>query len=774
MLRINFITFWRHLKKNKTISFINILGLAIGLSTAILAVIFAYHELTFEKNHSRSDRIYRVYTYGKVGQLTKFPTTWGPVAEKLSLSFPEFEKVARTRELSAIGFINNLPVHESNIMVADSTIFSIFSFDLLHGSYAEGSSQVLISHKTATKYFDKKNPAGEILTLKINGKKYDFMVAGVFTDFPTNTHIHKSSIIIPFSFAKNLNWDYDRFHSTSYGVYAMTYPDVDYKSLNEKIAAQLEIPVDVEDVKAFLVPIERIHLHENIRENANTNLWILLIGGLVALFIACFNYININTILFSTRSLEVGIKKSFGAGKFAIFTQFISNTFFTTLFSFFLAVLILYHILPGFNTMFDTNLGVTPNLVTSLLILGVFLLTIFLSGFYPAMVLSGFKPVNLLRTSKNGSLAGKKRLMNSLITLQFIVAIILLQFLILNERQYQYLSDENVIGYNGENVLCINGWQWGDLNVVKNELEQIPGIESVSWANTVPSVGMGMTSEWKEEGNKEMAFQLWAEADYLDVFDIKMIEGRFFTRQMMENNPNLVVINQQTANSLNYKDPVGRQMMINGKLFEIIGVVDNYQALPPIFHDMPMLINKSGNKNEYLVMEIQPENQKQIIAEVKQTLKKFNPEYPVDITFYEDHTAEMAKSYYNTGIMTNIFTGIIIFNAMMGLFGLSFFMAERKSKEIGVRKICGASILNITWNLFRRFLWLLLIAFAIATPMVYFAGTGYLMVFPRHIELGPDLFILGGILALGMLLLAAGWKIFYAARKNPVEVLRYE
>lgn len=772
MLKINLLTFLRHFKKNKTISLINVFGLTIGLTTAVLSIYFSYHELTYESYHQKADQIYRVYTIGNFGSIDKIPTTFSQVGTDLT-SYPEINKTARTRTLSAIGFLQDQPIKENNVMLVDLSAFSMFNFEIIKGTQPTGPSHVLLAAKTAEKYFGRDNPVGKPLTLKINGTKYHFDVSGVFKDFPSNTHLKKTSIIIPLEFARTLNWDINDYQSTSYGVYALTNPGTNYKALNQKIAATMNIPVQIEDIRIILEPIKRIYLYENIQENAAVNLVMLLIGGFIALFISCFNYINLNTILFTTRGQEVGIRKSFGASRWSIFYQFLSNTFFNTLISFLLALVIFYYLLPHFNTIFETEISLIPDGNVLLLLLAVFLFTVLLSGFYPSLILSRVQPATLLKSNTSQG-PGRNRAVNFLISVQFVVAIILLQFLLISEKQNQHMMSENITGFNGENILCINGYPWGDLNSVKNELLQVSGIEKVSWGNTIPSVGLSMTPDWKEEGNKEMVCRIWAEADYLDIFEIELLEGTFFKPVNQSQDLKQVVINPLTAQSLGYEQPIGKTMMIEDQNYEIIGLVNNYQAVPPIFQDMPLIINTSGPQNEYLLIKIQPMEQDHTIQQVKQVLTKFNREQPIDLSFYQEHTQELAKSFYATAIIADAFTIIIIFNAMMGLFGLSFFMSEKKNKEIGIRKVCGASIPQIIWKLMKKFIRLLLIAFTLATPISYLLSYGFISNFARKIEITPGYFIAGGLLAFLMLVVSAGWKIWEAARRNPVQALSYE
>lgn len=773
MFRYYFISSWRNLKKNKLVSTINILGLAIGLSTAVLAIIYARHELSYEESHEHADNIQMVYTYGDLGSIKKIPQSFSPVGPYLLENFPEIQSMARARRLEAIAFLDSIPLEVKDMIIADNSIFSILTFEWIHGKMPSGPQNVALSQKMAKKYFDQENPVGNTISTIIWGQKMDLLVTGVYENIPANSHF-KASCVIPFSMADHLQWQVDEYHSADYKTYTLTHENTDLQSLNQKILTNYQLPVKIDDIKVGLVPIKRIHLHENIEENNKANLIMLLVGGILALLISCFNYINLNTILFSTRMREVGIKKSFGAGKVNIFLQFLTDTLLSALLGLGLSLVAIKIILPSFNQMLSRDIQMRLSLENVLLIVAILLITVIVAGVYPAFGSSHYKPLNLMNQSGGTSKFGKKRLSNALITLQFLVAVILLQFIVLISRQGNYMFRQDVAGYNSNDVIVMDGYSWGNLEVVKTELLKYPGIKHVSYSSSLPGTDMNMTNSWKEEDNKEMALRILCDEDYLDVFSIDMIEGRFIEEAFKGDRYDKVVINSLTATSLGYEDPVGKTLKLDGKEYQIIGVVNNYQAVPPIFEDMPMLISKASFNEKNLLIKVNPKQRAQAHAHVEQVLGRINPNKPVNIRYYSDIVEEQGKSYIATFTIFNIFTIIIIFNSMMGLFGLSFFVAERKNKEIGVRKVCGANISQLFWNLSKGFFIKLFIAMFISIPIIYMGGQGYLATFPRHIQIGPEIYLTGGAMAMLMLILASGWKLYEVANANPARILRYE
>lgn len=773
MNRLNLISAWRNLKKNKLVSILNIIGLSIGLTCAIFAILYSYHELSYEKCHDNADRICMVYTHGSFGSLKKIPVTFGATASTLQNSFADIEVATRTMKMEGIAFDeNNIPIRETDIVISEKSLFSVLSFTFLKGNIPTGPKAIVISDDIARKYFGADNPIDKTLDISIWGNKQTYTVCGVFKNLPSNTHF-KASIIIPFDLAYDLNLHPDEHWSTEYTVYTLLSPGTDFKQLNNKILQSIEIPVDIENIKYVLVPIKRIHIFENIANNAKGNLLMLLIGGFIALVITIFNYINTSTLLFSARIKEIGIRKTNGGTKKNIFIQFIADSGISVSISFVLAIIIIYYLIPYFNQLVDTNIVTGINGFTILILAGIYIITIIVSSLYPAIKSLSVNTASMIQGSSH-IMFSKNRLSNVLITIQFVFAILFLQFLIISQKQTKYQFSQNVIKFNPENVICIEGDPWGDLKTVKEELLMNPSIQMVSWGQSLPGANFSMTTEWKENNNKEMANSIRAEKDYLNVFQIGLKEGRFFSDKFSSDANHSVVINSLTANSLAYQEPLGQTVLIGGNKYTIIGVTDDYMAVPPIVDRMPLLIRPEGDRGHYLIIRVDPKQKSQAHAHITKVLHEANPNYPINIKYYNDMQYEAGKSYIATGIFINIFTGVIIFNAMMGLFGLSFFVSERRTKEIGIRKICGARMNNVFWDLTTGFLKKLALAMVITFPIGYMAGQQYVTLFTDKIEISPGIFILTGLIACSMVMISIGWKVIHSAIQNPVEALRYE
>jgi putative ABC transport system permease protein len=765
---------WRNLSKNRMVSLINILGLTLGLASAVLALLYARHELTFENCHEKADRIAKVYISGEIGQLQIIPTTFGPEGEALKGLFPEVELNSISLIFQGIVRVGENLFSEDDLALADSAFFSIFTVPFKEGTFSPNPQTVVLSEKAAQRYFGKESPVGQNITITCHGQKIDFLVTGVYKDFPSNTHL-RAEFIIPFSLAKRFEFlKYTEYYGTNYHTYLLLQQGTDIKDLNKKILASYKIPVNIENIAAFLMPIKEIRFKGTF-ENNKGKLMVFLVGGFFMLFTSCINYVNLTNILFSARGKETGIRKVNGGKRINIIMQFLSDTALSALIGFNLAILILKLMLPWFNAIMDTHLSLVPDMGLIGLGLMLFSLTVLLSGLYPALRYSSLKPVKLISLN-SAEIRGRSPSRWILTTFQFLLAVIFIQFMMVMSNQNKFIFSDDIKKYNSDNVICLPGHPWGDLKKVKQALLKNPAIETVSWGSTIPTMGFNYTSEWKDEHNKVLAMQNSFGLDYLKAYRIKMASGRYFSDEFSADRENSIIINQIAANELGLDDPVNKMMYAFEKQYKIIGVIDNYMALPPIFENTPLLIRQSGDQGNYLIIRINPVNPEATHEYIVNTLHEFNPDYPIDIKYHIDILMEQkeSKSYITAGKLMTLFFILTIITSLVGLFGLSVFIAERHRKEVGIRKVCGASALNIIFKLSKGLLIQILIVLGIATPLSFFFTEGYLSIYPVHFEPGLFFYLFGGTLGSLVLILTVSWQTWRAANRNPVEELRYE
>jgi putative ABC transport system permease protein len=774
MLQHYLITAWRNLLKNRTISVINILGLTLGLASAVIAIAYAQYELSYENCHVKAPRIAAIYLNGNFGDVKSLPVSFGPEGEALQNLFPEIEARTITRSYATTVRAGENLFIEDEIVFADSMFFKIFSIPFIEGAPVLDPQSIVISKKAAARYFGHDSPIGKSLRINCNGVQVDFTVTGVFHDLPSNTHV-RAEFFIPFSFTPRFGfWKYQEYNSTAYNSYVLLKPGTDLRSMNEKIRKSYKIPVQIENISAYLLPLKEIHFKGTF-ENTKGKLMVFLLGGLFVLLISCLNFINLTTILFSARTRETGIHKVNGARHIHVLAQLLTDTLLSTLISFNLAIVLLKIALPWFNARMYTNIQVTTSkefLLTGFLL---FVAITILSGIYPAIRYSFVKPILLMKpdTVTHQSKAYSRWILT---TLQLFLSVVFIQVIMVMDRQNLYLESKDITRCNGENVICITGYPWGDLNKVKDELKKNPSVEAVSWGSTIPKMGYNLTMNWREENNTTMATDYFFAPDYLDVYQIKLLSGRFFSEQYPSDKETAVVINEKTAFELGYSDPLNKEMLLRGKYYSIIGVVDDYMAVPPILDKMPSIITCSDSLNQYLLIRINPKNREATHQFILSTLKQFNPDYPVDIKYHDDILLETkeGKSYVSASRLMHIFFLLTILNSLIGIFGLSVFIAQRYRKQIGIRKVFGAGITVIMLKLSKGLLIQTAIAIAFASPLSYLFSKGFLNVFPTHIEPGVWFFMVGGIIMVMMLLVTVSWQTWKAAVSDPVNSLRYE
>jgi ABC-type antimicrobial peptide transport system permease subunit len=464
-----------------------------------------------------------------------------------------------------------------------------------------------------------------------------------------------------------------------------------------------------------------------------------------------------------------------GASRKHILVQLFTDTLLSTLISFNLAIILIKIVLPWFNANMYTNLQLTSDKNFILAGLALFIIINVLSGIYPALRYSAVKPVTLMKPELTAG-HSKSYSRRILTTLQLLLAVVFIQVIMIMDKQGAYLSNTDLKKFDSENVICIKGYPWGNLHKVKDELQKNSAIEAVSWCSNLPTMGYNLTMDWKEKDNKTLVTDFYFAPDYLSVYSIKLKAGRFLSDEYPSDKEQAVVINDRTAAVLGYNDPVNKQVMIRGKQYTIVGVTDDYMAIPPIMEKMALLITYSRDVNEFLIIRVKPGNKEAIHQYIRTTLQKFNPDYPVEIKYHDDVIlgTKEAQSYVAASRLMHIFFLLTIINTLIGIFGLSVFVAQRNRKAIGIRKVFGANIIGIMFRYSKGLIMQTLFAIALASPLSYMVGKGYLSVFPEHVQPGILFLLFGGLLITVMLAVTVSWQTLKAARTDPARSLHYE
>lgn len=799
----------RNIRKQRIYSFINIAGLSVGLASCILIFLYIRHELSYDRFHENADRIYRV-TSEDHGRIYLNSPLWAQAHNGVSIAmgneFPEVESVVRLNHWneSRLSY-GNQRFLEDDLIVADPELFDVFSFRLIQGdakTALENPQSIILSKTIAAKYFGNESPLGKEMTF---GDSTLLSVTGIFEDLPSNSHI-PMQFIVPFTINSVL---YDRDLNSYGGVICYTYcllkPESDLTSLLEKINAlpdryyyQDEETKAHRKIKYSLQSLTSIHLHSdlNFEITETGDLRTITIAGSVAfllLLIACINYMNLATARAAQRSLEVGIRKVVGAQRSQLIQQFFGETMVFSMLALVLAGIMAYLFLPHFNQFVQKPLQLDL-FNDPVLFVGLFCLALFvglLAGSYPALMLSSFRPITVLQKTieKQGR---RTTLRNVLVVIQFTISVILITGTLVIREQLHFVLNTD-IGFNKEQILSLRLRDPSVIDraeTVKSECLRHPGIIQGAFSSHLPdNVDWSLRvhhPEMSDDVSQMMNFTT-VDYDFIDLYGIQMADGRKFDRAFPADANGAFILNESAVKALNWEDPIGREFddwfVVGGGFYTapVVGIMKDFHMLPlhkPIEPTYFFLPPRFGNRrmgfNQYLSLKIQTDNVQEILRYLEDTVAKFSPGYPFEYQFFDDRFAESYSAEVRASRMISVFALIAIFIACLGLYGLASFMAVQRTKEIGIRKVLGASTGNIALLLGRSFLRWVILANVIAWPVAYFVMQQWLQKFSYRVDLTFLVFIISGGIALVIAMLTILAQSSKAARANPVEALKYE
>jgi putative ABC transport system permease protein len=802
-------TAWRNLLKNKVFSFINILGLAIGLSCFLLISMYVLDELSYDKYNEKSARIFRVHSDIRFGGsdlvLPVSPDIMGATLKK---DYPEVEEFTRIYTSNGNKLIKKGTqfINETAVGHGDSTIFKVFTLPVLSGDPNTALNEpntVVITENTAKKYFGTTDAVGKTIETNDNTSTV-YKVTAVIKNIPANSHFNFDFI---FSM-DNVDYDWNNYLSHNFFTYLLLKPGADYRALEAKFpqyidkyvipqAAQLmEVKSSADFEKAgnklvySLMPLEKIHLYSNrpFDMSPGGNVQYVYIFSAVALFIlliACINFMNLATARSANRAREVGIRKVLGTGKRQLIAQFLSESTFMTLLAMGIAVLIAALVLPLFNQMASKSLNLQtlfsgkylPILIALPLLVGV------VAGSYPAFFLSAFQPIQVLKGKLNlGSKSGGLR--SVLVVLQFSISIVLMISTIVVFRQLNYIQTKN-LGFNKDQVLIINDAYALNKNAdaFRNDMLQIPGVRSGTFSGFLPVSSSSrndrtfFTSPVPDVKNG-FNMQIWRiDYDYFKTLGLEVAKGRAFSKDFGSDSTALI-INEATAKLMGQADPIGKKMYsLNDEQqvisYDIIGVVKNFH-FETLRNAIGPLCFKLGRSTGLLSFKVDAERIPQILAQAEIKWKAMAPGMPFNHRFLDESFDEMYRTEQRVSSIALTFAILAIVVACLGLFGLASFIAEQRTKEIGIRKVLGLSMEGIVKLLSKDFVKLVLIAFVIASPVAWYFMNRWLQDFTFRVDIGWWIFVLAGVLALAIALLTVSYQAVKSALTNPVKSLRAE
>jgi putative ABC transport system permease protein len=780
-------TAWRNIVRHKGYSFINIFGLAVGIACCILIMVWVQNELSFDRFNSKADRIYRLYHELTLNSQTRTaPVASAPMAPALRQSFPEVENAVRITSIgnTTVKF-GEREFREDQVYLADNSIFEVFSLPMVQGdakAALAAAYSAVISEKTAQRYFGAENPLGKLLKF---GDGHEYAITGVIKNVPANSHINFDILCSFASWIAENKQESEMWARIGIFTYVLLKPGTDWKSFTAKMDRLVEekIGKDLKRVggsmKFFLQPLMRIHLHSNFEfdiANIGDIKTVYLFSG-VALFIlliACINFINLATARYANRALEVGLKKTLGASRGSLAVL--------------LACLFAALALPLLGSVsgqeFSPAIFLQPLYLFGFILFA--LMVGVLAGGYPAFFLSSFDPVQTLKGKLKAG-AASSIFRRILVVGQFTISIALVIGTLTIFEQLRFIRNKH-LGFNKEQVLVISLPRNGNISpaTVREEIAATPGVDRAGLSAEVPGTGFSMTN-FTPEGrtDKEALLMQMMEVDeqFLPALGMKIAKGRNFSKEMKTDAAEALLINETAAAQLGWPDPIGKSLSrpsidANGQRTtisrKIVGIVKDFHSLSLHQKIDPLVIANSAKNFALVSVRISSKNTQAIISKLKEKWQRLFPNMAFDSFFLDEAFGRMYQTEERFNKIFTSFSVLAILISCLGLFGLAAYMTEKRTKEVGIRKVLGASTWQIMMLLSNEFSKWVLAANIIAWPLAYYFMSRWLQTFAYRTTIGIDVFFFSGLAALAIALLTVGYQSVKAARRNPVDSLRYE
>jgi putative ABC transport system permease protein len=778
----------RNIKRHKGYSFLNIAGLVIGMVCTILILLWIQDEVSFDKFHDHARSLYLVATQTQQGDEINMEAGSPPaLAPALKAEYPEVVNASRLQSgrISVVLKYEN-KIYRENIQLADPEFLEMFTFPLIKGDVKMALAlphNIVLTERMAEKYFGDDNPIGKVLQVDNSA---DFIVGGVLQNMPDNSTF-RFEFLAPLSYIVERveRPDYlSTWNNYSFYTFIQILENAHMDEVNQKIKGRIQRGKPDSTGTSFLCPYTRLHLHG--LSDGGGRITQVRMFGLVAfliLLVACINFVNLTTARSAVRAKEVGLRKVIGADRKSLIGQFYGESLVISFLSIIIAVGIVAALLQPFNTLVGKSLTAENLLQLPLILecLAVAVLAGLLAGFYPALFLSSFQPSHILR----GTLLRQGRkvyLRRVLVILQFVVSVALIIGTAVIYKQVNFLRGMD-LGFESRNLLYIplSGELCEHAETAKLEFLRHPGILGVSLTSHRPTGIYWDGHNWDWEGRKPET-NPWityfsTDEDFLNTFNAEMAAGSFYKKEFTSGTSESmgkVVINQTFARIMGMENPVGTRLTHEGHTYTVIGVVRDFKTEPLYRTLEPLVVFYRPQSFRYGFIRINPESTRDVLRHIEMVYKQYNPEFPFSYSFLDEDYRSLYRSEQQLGVLINTFAGLGVLISCLGLFGLAAFMAERRTKEVGIRKILGARMGNIFKLLSMEFVLLVAIANVFAWPVAYWFMHNWLQDFAYRTTIGWELFLGTGMLSFGIALLTVSWQSFSASRKNPAEALRYE
>jgi putative ABC transport system permease protein len=801
-------TAFRSLQKNKGFTTINVLGLALGLATCLLIVFYVVDELSYDKYNVNSSRIYRVNEDLKLGDnKVQYAVCMAPLAQTLKNDFPDVENAVRLKKIGDMHVTKGTEsILEDNALFADPSVFDVFTLPAIYGDEKTALAEpntVVITEEMAKKYFGKLNVIGENLIIDGNLQK-PIKVTAVIKNIPEQSHFHADFLV---SMASNPEGHSTEWLRSDYNTYVLMRKGADYKRLEAQfpqflrkysggqMQQELNMSYDTFEkngsfFRLNMMPLTDIHLHSNLTGELGTNgnveyVYIFSAIAIFILLIACVNFMNLSTARSANRAREVGVRKVLGSARKHLMFQFLAESTMVTFIAVIIALVVAMLALPVFNHFAGksiivnshTLIWLAPSALIAILLIG------FLAGLYPAFFLSAFNPMQVLKGKISAGFKGGA-LRSFLVVLQFSISIFLIIGTLVIYNQLHYIQNRD-LGYNRNQVLIIqHAFELGDhAKTFKQEIKQLPGVTNATLSGYLPVKSTRGTGIFYKEAvadpKKSLFPQIWSiDEDYISTLAMKIKSGRDFSAQMPSDS-NAIVINETAAKFLGFTDPVNKVVYRSSggpnptyKPYTIIGMVKdfNFSSLRDNISPVVMQLNTD---NSSLSIKVNTANMPALLSQIENKWKGFTPAH-FQYSFMDQDFDAMYRSEQRIGTIFIAFTTLAIVIACLGLFGLAAYAAEQRTKEIGIRKVLGASIATIAGMLSLDFIKLVCISILIASPIAWYLMQKWLQDFAYRIGIAWWVFAIAGVAALFIAFITISFQSIKAAVANPVNSLRSE
>ena len=774
----------RNIRRHKSFSFINIAGLVMGMTVCLFLIQLIRYELSYDGFHQDADRIYRIVDRSS-------SRTQASLSKALVEMFPEVEQAGRVMFFEGFLHIEDSLIQEQRIYFVDPEIMEIFSFPLEHGYDREALSEpfaVLITRRAASQYFGTNDPVGKIFSFN---NRFDFHVKGILKEIPENAHFRFDFVASMSTLKSSIGQDFLMgWGSREFFTYFRLAENADPAALANKFDI-LKEKYGLERPEYHLQSLKKIHVGGNLQADMamNTDIKYVTILGVISIFIllmACLNYINLSTAQASKRLKEIGLRKVLGSSRGNIIRQFLGESLLTAILAMVLSLSSFFLLLPVMNQFWNRSLSINifQDPVATFLLFCVPLVVGYTAGIFPALYFSALSPVMLARGKMK--IHGKRRLRNGLIVFQFVITVFLLIGSFIIDDQLQYLKKKSSNAY-GEPIVMIT---LNDQRIRRNHIPfkdallQHPGIVEATASFNLPfMITTGSWCSWpgQIEDDRFIIRHSCVEHNFVDFYQIDLIEGRNFSEEFSTDEANAVLINATAARLMGGENVIGRTITTSSLLQNatVVGILEDFHFKPLTQRIEPLTLTLLKDKGlfagvNFLAVKMDPHQIPEILAFIEETWQDFAPEYPLVFNFMNDRIEALYRQETKVGEGIRMLTIIEIFLACLGLFGLSLFTAEQKTKEIGLRKVLGASSHSLVFMLFRELIRWIVFASLIAFPLAWYVMYRWLQNFEYHTEIEWTSFALSTLMVLLVSILTMGYHLVRASRANPIDTLRFE